>query len=582
MPTWYKNLKVSGKLILSFIIVLAVAIGAGAFSLVNMRNIDDSYERALELTYVRLGYIFDAKDNVAEARMSMREFYYPSTTRDDILRLQDELNQQLSDLEKNLNALNEVASPDVKERVVTVLPMVEEYRKDVATVVERLLNAGTISQDNPDFRTAQLRAEQITKSVGENYANEMMETINSLSVLALNAVSELAAENSAQADRALFVTLLIFACMAAFVVFIAIYISGLIGKPLMVLASFMKKAGTTGDITLGAKDMENIQEFGSNKDEIGQTIGGAGLFMNHVSTIAKEMETVASGDLTAEIVPLSKNDMMGQSLKHMVDGLNVMFEEVHIAANQASSGSKHVAHGAQALAQNSAEQSASVANLSTIIADIAQKTEANFETAEKTTKLSETIKENAEKGARQMDELMEAVREISTASQSISRIMNAIDDISFQTNLLALNAAVEAARAGQHGRGFAVVAEEVRKLALRSAESAKETGELIQNSIEKAELGVRIAGETSKSFAEIVAGIGESNTLINFINEASEEQQHGIMQINSGIDQVSRVVQQNSATAEESAAASEEMSAQAAALLELMTRFRIKESKQHD
>jgi len=281
--------------------------------------------------------------------------------------------------------------------------------------------------------------------------------------------------------------------------------------------------------------------------------------------------------LTAEIEPLSDNDVMGQSLEHMVDGLNYMFGEVHVATNQANMGSKHVAYGAQALAQNSAEQSASVENLSRAIYEIAQKTEDNFATAEKTSKLTDTIKENAEKGARQMDELIAAVREINTASQAINRIMNAIDDISFQTNLLSLNAAVEAARAGQHGRGFAIVAEEVRKLALRSAESAKESGELIQNSIQKAELGARIAGETAISFAEIVSGINESNNLVEQITDASKEQLQRISQINSGIDQVTRVVQQNSATAEESAAASVEMSSQASALQELMAQFKIKE-----
>ena len=567
---------------LSFVIVLAVAIGAGAFSLVNMSNIDSSYEKTLAITSLRLGYIIEAKDYLAEARMSIREFYYPSTTREDILRLHDELNSELSNLESRLNDLYVVAGPAAQEKIESILPMVERYRKDVATVAERLLNGGVISPDNPDFRTAQLRAEQITRSIGEDYANEMMENINSLSDLELDSIRVLADENRAQADNAVFVTLIIFAIMAVLVLYIAFYISGLIGKPLMLLASFMKRAGTTGDITLTAEDQENVKNFGSLKDEIGQTVAGASLFTTHIAKIAEEMGTIANGDLTSEIVPISDNDVMGQSLKNMIDSLNDMFEEVHIATNQTSMGSKHVAQGAQGLAQNSAEQSAAVDSLSFIISDIARKTEENSVTAGKTSSLSATIEENAQKGARQMDELMAAVKEISSASQSISRIMGAIDEISFQTNLLALNAAVEAARAGQHGKGFAVVAEEVRKLALRSAESAKETGSLIQDSMEKAELGVRIAGETARSFAEIVKGIGESNELIGMINKSSEDQRHGIAQINEGIDQVSRVVQQNSATAEESAAASEEMSAQADALMELMKRFKIKEDYQYN
>jgi methyl-accepting chemotaxis protein len=175
-----------------------------------------------------------------------------------------------------------------------------------------------------------------------------------------------------------------------------------------------------------------------------------------------------------------------------------------------------------------------------------------------------------------MNEMTSAVKDINQASQSIGKVIKVIDDIAFQTNILALNAAVEAARAGQHGKGFAVVAEEVRNLAAKSADAARETGTLIANSTEKAELGSRIAGETAASLAEIVSGISESNQFINEIAQSSEQQSSGIEQINSGISQVAHVVQQNSATAEESAAASEEMNGQSSMLEGLISRFKLR------
>jgi methyl-accepting chemotaxis protein len=359
--------------------------------------------------------------------------------------------------------------------------------------------------------------------------------------------------------------------------FMALYVSGLISKPLAMLSTFMRKAGSTGDIAFTADDVKNIDMYAKVKDEIGQTIADSISFVNHVTNIARELESVADGDLTAEIVSLSEKDIMGHSLKKMTDNLNNMFTEIQSATTQVSTGSTQVASGAQSLAQGSTEQAASVEELSSAITEIEEGTKANALTANKASALSVMIKENAEKGSRQMDEMITAVGEINEASKNINGIIKTIDDIAFQTNILALNAAVEAARAGQHGRGFAVVAEEVRNLASKSAEAARDTSDMIQNSMDKAELGARIAGDTAASLKKIVSGIDESSQLIAEIAKGSEEQFSGISQINMGIDQVTQVVQLNSATAEESAAASEELSGQSMVLRELVSQFKLKD-----
>ena len=209
--------------------------------------------------------------------------------------------------------------------------------------------------------------------------------------------------------------------------------------------------------------------------------------------------------------------------------------------------------------------------------EIARKTTENASMANRAAELATNIKSNAEKGSRQMDDMVKAVKEISEASNEIGKVIKVIDDIAFQTNILALNAAVEAARAGQHGKGFAVVAEEVRNLAAKSAEAAKETNTMIQNSMEKAEVGARIAEETAVSLSEIVNGINESDRIMVDIARSSEEQSEGVSQVNIGIDQVAQVVQQNSATAQQSAAASEQMSSQSSMLENLISQFKVRE-----
>jgi methyl-accepting chemotaxis protein len=186
--------------------------------------------------------------------------------------------------------------------------------------------------------------------------------------------------------------------------------------------------------------------------------------------------------------------------------------------------------------------SGSVVDLSESISEIKKKTKENAELATRAAELASMMKQNADKGSVQMSEMINAVKEINQSSQNINNVIKVINDIAFQTNLLALNASVEAARVGEQGKGFAVVADEVRNLASRSATAANNSNAMIQESIARAELGVRIASETADSLANIVSGINDSNQIANEIASASNDQASSIEQVNQSIESMSQLV----------------------------------------
>ena len=267
-----------------------------------------------------------------------------------------------------------------------------------------------------------------------------------------------------------------------------------------------------------------------------------------------------------------------EALNKSLLAFNEVMGEINRAADQVSAGAKQVSDSSQSLSQGTTEQASSIEEITSSITQIAAQTKQNAVNAGQANELAVTAKNDAISGNNQMWEMLKSMEEINESSGNISKIIKVIDEIAFQTNILALNAAVEAARAGQHGKGFAVVAEEVRNLAARSANAAKETTMLIEGSIKKVEAGTRIANNTAEALSKIVEGASKAAELVAEIADASNEQATGITQVDQAITQVSQVTQTNTATAEQSASASEELAGQADTLKTMIGRFRIRKA----
>ncbi len=290
-------------------------------------------------------------------------------------------------------------------------------------------------------------------------------------------------------------------------------------------------------------------------------------------------ETVAAGDLRSD-VQVDRQDETGQllgALQRMNASLVSIVGQVRNSADSIATGSSQIATGNADLSQRTEEQASNLQQTAASMEELTSTVKQNADTARQATQLASSASAAATEGGRVVGQVVATMDEIAESSRKIADIIGVIDGIAFQTNILALNAAVEAARAGEQGRGFAVVAAEVRSLAQRSAQAAKEIKTLIGQSVEKVGDGSRLVDEAGKSMNEIVAQVRRVSDLIGEISAASSEQSTGIGQIGDAVAQLDQVTQQNAALVEESAAAADSLKHQAAQLARTVAVFRLNE-----
>lgn len=555
-----KNFKISLKLSLGFVVILVLSGVVIITALFNLRNVGKLFDTFYESPFT----VTKSSLEICNGLNKVSKDLANAVIEKDISKHLDIINETYMDLQLNKDIIKDkfLGDSSLVPRLENGLTNWNSKREEIISLMQS--NNYELALSKMTNELTPLFDELYTTAIAMyNSASNKADIFNSDSKVAIN--------------QSFMISIGFFALIIIVSIVIIVFIVRAITKPVSTLKNTAEKiANGELDVTITNNSGD---EIGALSQAFNKTVVRLKDYIKYINEIANILNQIADGDLDFVLNHSYDGEFkkIKDSLLNISASLNETLYKINSSAEQVANGSRQVSDTAQSLAQGSTEEASVVQELVATINSISDKVDTNADNANKAFEISENTNNNALSGRGQMNQVVDAMKDIQQNTNQIQVIVKTIEDIASQTNLLSLNASIETARAGEAGAGFAVVANEIGKLADESGKATKDTIALIEKCIESTQKGSDIVSLASNSLNQIIEGVNESKSAVSSIKAASFEQSEALKQVVGGIEQVSTITQSNSAVSEESAATSQELSSQADVLKSLVGRFKLKE-----